>query len=106
MSEDFSEHYDVIGDGIAALKPESLRRSKKFVEDMNNMNKMPIFTRTVDDELAAAKARIVELEKALERIKHRADAYVEACEPMYADASVQVISDICAAALLNKEPSR
>lgn len=27
---------------------------------------MPVFTRTVDDELAAAKTRIAELEKALE----------------------------------------
>ena len=36
--------------------------------------------RTADDELAAAKARIAELERALERIKHRADAYADAGE--------------------------
>ncbi|QVW08754.1 hypothetical protein CBW1004CProp1_gp3 [Phage CBW1004C-Prop1] len=47
--------------------------------------------------------RIVALEKALERIKARSDAYVDADAPMNPDSSVQVISDICAAALLKEK---
>lgn len=47
--------------------------------------------------------RIVALEKVLERIKARSDAYVDADAPMNPDSSVQVISDICAAALLEKK---
>jgi|GEM_PF-3295625 len=47
--------------------------------------------------------RIVALEKVLERIKARSDAYVDADAPMNPDSSVQVISDICAAALLKEK---
>jgi len=85
---------------------------------------MPLTVRTTDTALAAAEARIAELEsynfglateshqqqerivaleKVLERIKARSDAYVDADAPMNPDSSVQVISDICAAALLKEK---
>jgi len=51
-------------------------------------------------ELTAVKARIKELEKALGRIKQRAEAYIEADAPMQPDSSVAAIDRICAAALL------
>lgn len=57
---------------------------------------------TVDTELTAAKARIKELEKALGKIKQRAEAYIEADAPMQPDSSVMAINDICAAALLKE----
>ena len=61
--------------------------------------------REIAEELTAAKARIAALEKALERIKHRCEAYIEADAPMQPDSSVMAINDICGAALLNKEPT-
>lgn len=38
----FEEHYRVIGDGIAVLKPETLKNCPKFLEALERMRKIRI----------------------------------------------------------------
>ena len=71
------------------------------------MGKPPIFQRTVDDELAAAKARIAELEEALRPFAELGESYDESFadddEAAFADDELTVGDLRRAAKLLEGE---
>lgn len=95
-----------VDDDLSAAKAR-IAELEKITEEATSILCGQNFKGNSPLELMARKAmrRMKELEKALERIRHRCEAYIEADAPMQPDSSVAAIDRICAAALLNKEPT-